>query len=317
MECVSNHVSGYLFGTKALCALVLLLIDIFGVALPYIVGLHSNVKDSAIVSIFHAFGLGAMLSLGYIHLLNESVKMFEPIDIEIGGVLVKTEIVWFYFVFTILLLIVLENIGPVFSRVKERCRLYTGSTISVETERPSAGNDSSMLSSSGEYALSSTLDSTYKNRDFSSSVIILSISLAIHSVLEGMIVGFATSPTSAWMITLVLGGHKWIEGFIIGSETMLFTKSFVQAIPAVTFVVASPIGVFLGNYLHCLTEEFERVPLLLSATSIIYVAFTESLEASFGKSRHPFYKFGAMFLGAGLVAFLTLLELRAEILYEK
>jgi len=315
--------SGNLLLNKWLCALFLVAIDAIGVAIPFILGRSKKISDTPILGVFNAFGLGAMLSLGFIHLLAEASEAFEPSTIVFHGEEIKVNFLWFYFVGVILLLITMDKI----SLIARECGFGSSSTISKSTgccqspilydiaARESGNNDEDGSDDSND---DSNDDKKLKPKKtgVTASLIVLTISLTIHSMVEGLIVGFGTTVLSSWMITLVLAGHKWIEGIVIATELVNAKGRLIKIIPSAAFIIASPIGVVVGAYVHDTANWLGRWVLLISSSSIIYVSFTEVVQSTFEVPKWIIWKCLAALCGAALVAYLTLHEIRATALYD-
>jgi len=317
--CDGSESSGNLLLNKWLCALFLVAIDAIGVALPFILGRSKKLSDTPILGVFNAFGLGAMLSLGFIHLLAEASEAFEPSLIVFHGQEIKVNFLWFYFVGVILLLIVMDKI----SLIARECGFGSKSTVSKSTgccQSPIlyeiAAQESGKSYEDGSEDNNDDEKSKPKKNAVTASLLVLTISLTIHSMVEGLIVGFGTTVLSSWMITLVLAGHKWIEGIVIATELVNAKGRLIKIIPSAAFIIASPIGVVVGAYVHDTANWLGRWVLLISSSSIIYVSFTEVVQSTFEVPKWIIWKCLAALCGAALVAYLTLHEIRATALYD-
>jgi len=317
--------AGKLLLNKWFCALFLVVIDTVGIAIPFLLGKKKSISDTPILSVFNAFGLGAMLALGFIHLLAEASEEFKPTTINMHGTPIEVNFLWFYFVGIILFLISIDKISIIVKECgcmgsnedEKKGHHHLSLPVSHakkeigDKEHGSDDKDGSDSSSSS----SSTITKLPKASSMSASILILSISLSIHSLVEGLIVGFAKSTMASWMIALVLSGHKWIEGIVIATELMHCDGLWVKIVPCIAFIIASPMGVIIGAYAHNGADWLGQWVLLISSVSIVYVAFTEVIESTFEHPKWTIWKCLSAVCGAALVAYLTLLEIRAEALY--
>eukprot|EP00922_Rhytidocystis_sp_ex-Travisia-forbesii_P025523 GHVS01037474.1.p1 GENE.GHVS01037474.1~~GHVS01037474.1.p1 ORF type:complete len:595 (-),score=50.77 GHVS01037474.1:169-1953(-) len=76
-----------------------------------------------------------------------------------------------------------------------------------------------------------------------SSAIFLCLSLSVHSLFEGIVIGTTGGIADTWTITGIVCGHKWAAAFALASS---FLKSKASRPYLVVFVLSSPIGVLAG-----------------------------------------------------------------------
>eukprot|EP00915_Cephaloidophora_sp_WS-2016_P007642 GHVH01010454.1.p2 GENE.GHVH01010454.1~~GHVH01010454.1.p2 ORF type:complete len:131 (-),score=10.62 GHVH01010454.1:604-996(-) len=106
---------------KICCSIFILIIDISGCMLPYL-KTDVNTKDQ-IIHYANAFGIGAMLALGTVHLLQEAVEDLgkHPWEINFHGVAIQTNPAWLGVLTSFLCLIIFEHGIPKSGIVRLYC----------------------------------------------------------------------------------------------------------------------------------------------------------------------------------------------------
>ncbi|KAH0485630.1 MAG: hypothetical protein KVP17_002880 [Porospora cf. gigantea B] len=98
-------------------------------------------------------------------------------------------------------------------------------------------------SDEGSSSHSSSVNIASKTAD-----IAVGVSLALHSVFEGLIVGTSHSVMLVWVSTMAIVFHKWAAGMALGQALVNRGHSNRFLIGSlILFVVASPVGVLIGG----------------------------------------------------------------------
>ena len=108
--------------------------------------------------------------------------------------------------------------------------------------------ESSYYTSSEETSTSENTSSPSVNIASKTADIAVGVSLALHSVFEGLIVGTSHSVMLVWVSTMAIVFHKWAAGMALGQALVNRGHSNRFLIGSlILFVVASPVGVLIGG----------------------------------------------------------------------
>ena len=119
----------------------------------------------------------------------------------------------------------------------------------------------------------------------------LLIALSIHSVFEGMVVGFQDSPTTVWELFVAIIVHKMLVAFSFGSRllTSRHSISVCHYLGLLTvFTLMCPIGCVIGTVMTASPESAavnlaEAVMVGLACGSFIFVTFFEIVRFEGGR----------------------------------
>lgn len=139
---------------------------------------------------------------------------------------------------------------------------------------------------------------------FSPLSLLATLSLSLHSVFEGVIVGTFDEGTSVWIATFSICGHKWAAGFALAANCVRANVSPKASwIYLSIFIISSPIGVLFGIAISATNYAFIGVIDAISLGAILYTGcdllFTEFGTSS--KVSKELLKFLWLLIGAFIV----------------
>jgi len=146
---------------------------------------------------------------------------------------------------------------------------------------------------------------------------ILTIVLAAHSVIEGLVLGIETSSElrEGVILLLAIASHKWIESFALGTSFVrekVSLRSWVKIL--LVYSMMSPLGIGLGMILEgeikgTANDLVQATVKALACGTFLYVAICDVIQEEFeGFSRHVYVKFLAICVGFGIMAAIASLE---------
>mmetsp|Transcript_23479 Transcript_23479/g.38590 ORF Transcript_23479/g.38590 Transcript_23479/m.38590 type:complete len:390 (-) Transcript_23479:371-1540(-) len=152
------------------------------------------------------------------------------------------------------------------------------------------------------------------------STIILELGIAMHSVIIGITLGAATAPEfNTLLIALVF--HQTFEGLALGSVIVeaAYSSQLTSLIAVALYAMATPIGVAVGIGIYESFNPNSTTALLttgildaISGGILVYNAFVHLLVPTFlsndgllkAKNYIKLLHFGALYLGAGIMAYI-------------
>ena len=206
---------GHLVGA----GIVILLVGALGAFMP----LYIRRSGTGLIYFANAFGCGALLAFGMVHLLPEAVLFTTEADQVITVGKSAMSLAYVLCLAGFILAAILDTTGE---------RLGSRAHGSEDVE-----------SAEGASSLSSSVNIASKTAD-----IAVGVSLALHSLFEGLIVGTSHSVMLVWVSTMAIVFHKWAAGMALGQALVNRGHSNRFLIGSlVLFVVASPVGVLIGG----------------------------------------------------------------------
>jgi len=136
--------------------------------------------------------------------------------------------------------------------------------------------------------------------------ILLMVAMSFHSVFEGIIIGTADTWQSVATITLIVGCHKWADGFAVANQ--ILPVGVVSKPPWHLFsilIAATPLGILVGWTLGNASEEFQTICNSLGVGALLYVSMVEIIPEEFTGVGKQLRKFWLFLFGAFFVYVLT------------
>jgi len=114
------------------------------------------------------------------------------------------------------------------------------------------------------------------------SSVVLAIVLTIHSIFEGVVIGLQKSPTSVWIISAAVTGHKIFESTSLGAN---FAKKDVNKKKTIFWVIlfsiGNPLGIMTGIFLSTTNDIVAGCLNALSTGTFLYITLTEIVPDEF------------------------------------
>ncbi|CAG25333.2 hypothetical protein PFBG_01337 [Plasmodium falciparum 7G8] len=277
---------------KIICIGIFLVVTTFGCFIPHLMGLYKekeneekNKRVKNILSNLNCFGSGFIFSIIMFHLLPETIhiisdhgniRIFNTSDSQM-----KILYIFFFVFIGFCMQLGLEYVLPVDTNIccvsnldskkkledtlSQHITKNASTTVNIEMqnidnidhihEHSCEGVHTHDEKSIGKFLEILTLQSFF-----------LTISLAIHSCIEGMIIGTSTDVNYVFISSFCILLHKWIAGVTVSlSLNSNNMNKTLKAILLLTFVFASPLGIVLG---HMAKSAGQKVTCLINAVSI-------------------------------------------------
>lgn len=140
------------------------------------------------------------------------------------------------------------------------------------------------------------------------TAVLMAIALGFHSVLEGAALGAQSTLSNSLHIFIAIVSHKGLAAYALGSsivETNAELRQFLSVI--VPFVLASPIGIFLGYIISDLAQGTGAASIsALASGTFLYVAFMEVIPRETSESSLMLVKLLVLLLGYSLMSLLAI-----------
>jgi len=130
---------------------------------------------------------------------------------------------------------------------------------------------------------------------------LLPLLLSIHSLVEGVALGFEDTKEDTTKILIAIVGHKLFAAFALGVNLTKNNVSSERLVKMVVFfAVMTPVGILLGlmamwNSDHNLIGEVVKA---ISAGTFIYIALVEVILEEFENPRDKYLKFLLVVVGS-------------------
>ncbi|GAW81929.1 transporter protein [Plasmodium gonderi] len=278
---------------KAICIFTFLCVATFGCSIPYLIGLLGNKKNAehekkikGILSNLNCFGSGFIFSIVMFHLLPETITIvsshrhiviFNSSDPEI-----KTLYIFFFVFVGFCMQLALEYVLPVDTNM---CCVVNDNVKSMLDDNFSKNKAKGEKEDSVNIEMHSVTVNEHQyhhacdSKDFKKQQNIvkflhvltlqsffLTISLAVHSCIEGMIVGTSDDVNFVFINTFCILSHKWIAGVTVAlSLNQNNISKNLKMILLIIFIFSSPLGIIIG---HLIKSSGEKVTCIINAISI-------------------------------------------------
>lgn len=210
--------SGILIWQKIGSILAMLVTAILGCLIPLL--LHQTKMFKRCMTYVNSFACGAFLGLAFFHLLPEALYMTEAA--RLGYPVGRN---WYNLIFPLsfigfILILVFEKVLLV--GVKEQVANLgcQHSHCEEDVDKLEQGHAQGGTSVIEDIKLGdgATTSESSPVRHFSAIALLATLSLSVHSVFEGIVVGTFDEGLSVWIATLSIAGHKWAAGFALASN---------------------------------------------------------------------------------------------------
>ncbi|CAG9478099.1 unnamed protein product [Plasmodium vivax] len=278
---------------KAICIFTFLCVATFGCSIPYLIGLLGKRKNAehedkikGILSNLNCFGSGFIFSIVMFHLLPETIMivsshkhivLFNSSDPEI-----KTLFIFFFVFVGFAMQLALEYVLPVDGNMccvvndnvksmlddnfaKNKPKSKKGEAVNIEMHNVTVN----------EHQYHHACDSeNFKKKQnivkflhvLTLQSFFLTISLAVHSCIEGMIVGTSDDVNFVFINSFCILSHKWIAGVTVAlSLNQNNISKNLKIILLIIFIFSSPLGIIIG---HLIKSSGEKVTCVINAISI-------------------------------------------------
>ncbi|PFH35207.1 metal cation transporter, ZIP family protein [Besnoitia besnoiti] len=138
----------------------------------------------------------------------------------------------------------------------------------------------------------------------------LAVSLGVHAIFEGIILGTTQESENVWIATLAILGHKGAEAVAVATTLLKLNMGKIPFILMLAgFALASPVGIFIGVFAAVGGSGVSGVFNALAVGAILY-ATNEMLSEFTGRCsrKRRFVKFLAFLVGLGLLFGLDLIH---------
>lgn len=296
-----------------------------GVFLPLILNRVGNGQCTKIVLVIGKhIGTGALLSLGFIHLLFPAV---EALGSEcLGAPWTGYPFALLFAMLSAMLMHLVETIAHTYVHSRAHTNRHEGSNSPVDVERGISHSKIEKDFSQSEVPLTGpgTLRLAGHNHgvllhareEEAVAAFVLEGGLAVHSVIIGIALGIAEQ---AELVALIpaLSFHQMFEGLAMGSQiAAVGFKSWKALVLALIYTVSAPIGVAIGIGIRSSYNANSASAILsqgilesVSAGIILYAAFVTMLAYEFASDFHEFKTtlvrvamFAALWFGAGVLS---------------
>ncbi|ANQ09288.1 Transporter protein [Plasmodium coatneyi] len=278
---------------KAICIFTFLCVATFGCSIPYLIGLLGNRKNAehenrikGILSNLNCFGSGFIFSIVMFHLLPETIMivtshnhivLFNSSDPE-----AKTLFIFLFVFIGFAMQLALEYVLPVDGNM---CCVVNDNVKSMLEDNFAKNKHQSMKGDSmniemhsvtvNEHQYHHACDSEHFKKQqnivkflhvLTLQSFFLTISLAVHSCIEGMIVGTSDDANFVFINSFCILSHKWIAGVTVAlSLNQNNISKNLKIILLIIFIFSSPLGIIIG---HLIKSSGEKVTCLINAVSI-------------------------------------------------
>jgi zinc transporter 1/2/3 len=300
-----------------------------GVFLPLALG---NVKHAKVLLVLGKhIGTGALLSLGFIHLLFPAI---EQLGNEcLGAPWTEYPFALLFAMLSSMLMHLGEVVAHAYVHKRTKRTLTESSNVSrLDIERPPAKvepvagieNDFNQSKVALDDQSSSSLRLgghnhgvlLHSREEEMVSALLLEGGLAVHSVIIGIALGIAEVEELAALIP-ALSFHQLFEGLAMGSQiAAVGFKSWKSILLAIIYTISAPVGVAIGIGIRSSYDPNSQSAALsqgildaISGGIILYAAFVTMLAYEFSADFHEFKSLGirvgmfaALWFGVGVLS---------------
>ncbi|SCO93284.1 transporter protein, putative [Plasmodium malariae] len=277
---------------KAICIFAFVSVATFGCSIPYLIGLFGQKQNiehekkvKNILSNLNCFGSGFIFSIVMFHLLPETIMIVSShkdiVIFNTSDADMKTLYIFFFVFIGFCVQLALEYVLPVDSNyccvanddVKSMLNDNFSKTL-VKGKKDSINIDMHSVSvNEDKYHHACDSEHFKKKQNFSQFLHVLTlqsffltVSLAVHSCNEGMIVGMSDDVHFVFINSFCILSHKWIAGVTVAlSLNQNNISKNLKTILLVIFIFSSPLGIILG---HLIQSSGEKLTCIINAISI-------------------------------------------------
>lgn len=140
------------------------------------------------------------------------------------------------------------------------------------------------------------------------TAILLTLSLCLHSILEGLALGTEEDIEGSINIAVAILAHKGLAAYALGAcviDSKVTTQMFWLILT--TFSVASPIGVMVGYAISEYSDSVTSSCLsALASGTFLYVALMEVIPNELKTKAYKLEKLASLMLGFGLMSMIAI-----------
>lgn len=143
------------------------------------------------------------------------------------------------------------------------------------------------------------------------TVKVLIIMMLLHSISEGLAVGYAGDFSKLSTLAVAILSHKWFESLAVAILVIRALGSATGKIPLLFFAIATPLGVIIGNHLYTSYQVSPTLDIFIKAFiagSFIYIGTLHSFKQIYNKesccNTREFYYVA---LGFAIISIVTLI----------
>ncbi|CAD8116244.1 unnamed protein product [Paramecium sonneborni] len=257
------------------------------------IAIKSTIQNDHLVSYTNAFTSGLFLSVGILHILPESNEtLIEFVDYPIAFLIA---------IFGFSLLLFVEKV--LFRNIEDN-------SCSQELQQlDHQGKHQVIILENSEHQHTDKLINSFKHDQNSLKPYLLSITIGLHAIFEGIAIGVTTKTSDTLALGLTLMSHKWAEGWALG---IAFRQSNIQKDRQIKFIICaaflSPIGIFLGMLISNQSILIIGIVQSITAGSFIYIASTELIVEEFNKIQNQTFQYILYLLGIILMSLIVYFE---------
>jgi len=261
----------------------LLMVALVGAYLP--LKLYTGGKRSLTFQLGSMFSGGVMLSAGFCHLLADSLEVLqnEYEDFPVGPFLCASG-----FLITLMVDQMAERYAVGKPQDEENPLLLNDEVADEEAARVPFCKD--------------TVEEPARVPFY--TAILLTLSLCLHSYLEGLALGTDDEIQSSFNIAVAILAHKGMAAYALGAcviDSNVSSGMFWTILG--TFSLASPVGVMIGYAISEYSDSVTSSSLsALASGTFLYVAMMEVIPNELQEKGHKLEKLAALILGFGLMS---------------
>ncbi|VWU48624.1 Zn2+ or Fe2+ permease [Hepatocystis sp. ex Piliocolobus tephrosceles] len=266
---------------KGICIFAFIIVATFGCAIPYLIETYGKINKyfnekriNKILAIMNCFGSGFIFSIVLFHIVPETIMDFishEELSVfNFTNNELKILFIFFFlfvgFSLQLILEYVLADERSMCCGVHENVNHVLDDNASNKSLDKCMANPTDIeinntICNEKEYIHSYDVEEHLHKKNWVSNCLqvltlqsfVLTVSLAVHSCIEGMVVGTSNDNYFPYITTICILAHKWIGGMTIAlslknNHVSKGLKTFFFA----TFIFASPIGIIIG---HLISEK--------------------------------------------------------------
>lgn len=191
--------------------------------------------------------------------------------------------------------------------VDEETSSLVGDSNNNDNNSNTMENGNGSLSTNGRHRVESLLKDSQKKVSFLTAVL-MAMALGFHSVLEGAALGAQPTLSNSLHIFIAIVSHKGLAAYALGSSIVEANAELHQFLSVIVpFVLASPIGIFLGYIISGLAQGIAAASIsALASGTFLYVAFMEVIPKETSESSMMVVKLLVLLLGYSLMSLLAI-----------
>ncbi|CRG93672.1 Zn2+ or Fe2+ permease, putative [Plasmodium gallinaceum] len=285
------------FLAKTICIFIFIIVTTTGCLIPYLIGIYGKKHESQnenkiknILSNLNCFGSGFIFSIIMFHLLPETIfvaiehdnmKIFNSYDKEI-----KILYIFFFVFIGFCMQLALEYVLPTDRHIC--CVLHENENVIpnenyinklVKTNNNSHNLEMhNVIINEAQYLHACENHNITKKNSWEFLQVLtmqsffLTLSLAIHSFIEGMVVGTSDQVNYVFINSFCILSHKWIAGITVSiSLNQNNLSNSLKIILLMIFIISSPLGIILGYVVQAAGEKITCIINAISIGTLLFI----------------------------------------------